>query len=78
MIVGIDNIDGAEPLETFEWPVDKHVVIVMGEESCGLTDEMLGLCDKLVYIKQYGSVRSLNVGAASGIAMYDYCRKVVD
>jgi tRNA G18 (ribose-2'-O)-methylase SpoU len=30
-----------------------------------------------VYIKQYGSVRSLNVGTASGIAMYDYCNKVV-
>lgn len=78
LMVGIDNINGAEPIETFEWPKDKHVVLVLGEESCGLTAEMIARCDKMVYIKQYGSVRSLNVGTASGIAMYDYCRKVVD
>lgn len=76
LIVGIDNIDGAEPIESFEWPKDRHVVIVLGEEAIGLTDEMIDLCDKLVYIKQYGSVRSLNVGTASGIAMYDYCQKI--
>lgn len=78
LIVGVDNIEGAEPIETFEWPKDKHVVITLGEEAVGLTDNMIALCDKMVYIKQYGSVRSLNVGVASGIAMYDYCRKVVD
>lgn len=78
LIVGVDNIDGAKPIESFDWPKDRHVVIAFGEESCGLSKEIISMCDHLVYIKQYGSVRSLNVGTASGIAMYDYCRKVFD
>lgn len=72
VVVGVDNIEGAEPIEQFNWP-DKHVVIALGQEHTGLTQEIVDLCDHLVYIKQYGSVRSLNVGVASGISMFSYC-----
>lgn len=78
LIVGVDNIEGAKPIENFIWPKDKHVVITFGEESCGLSEEIIKMCDHIVYIKQYGSVRSLNVGTASGIAMYDYCNKTIN
>jgi tRNA G18 (ribose-2'-O)-methylase SpoU len=55
----------------------KHVrFMAFGQEQTGLEPEMLKLCKHLVYIKQYGSVRSLNVGCASAIAMYDYCQKM--
>ncbi len=76
VLIGFDNIDGAVPLESFEWPED-HVVMAFGQEQAGLSDEILALCRKVVYISQYGSVRSLNVGCASAIAMYDYCAKKV-
>jgi len=77
LIVGIDNLPGAVPLETFDWPADRHVVMTLGQEQLGLPEEVASICEHLVYIKQYGSVRSLNVGVAAGIAMYDYCRKVL-
>lgn len=76
VLVGIDNLDGSVPIETFDWPKDRHVVMAFGQEGTGLTPEMVDLCDHMVYIKQYGSVRSLNVGCASAIAMYDYCQKL--
>ena len=76
VVVGVDNIEGSKSIEEFEWPY-KHTVIALGQEQTGLTDEILDLCDHLVYIKQYGSVRSLNVGTATGIAMYDYCKKII-
>lgn len=75
-VVGVDNIDGAISVETFEWPRDKHVVMIFGQEQTGLTQDMIDLCHNIVYITQYGSVRSLNVGVASGICMYDYCAKM--
>jgi tRNA G18 (ribose-2'-O)-methylase SpoU len=49
--------------------------MVFGQEQEGLTEELLARCEKITFIHQYGSVRSLNVGVASGIAMYDYCKK---
>lgn len=74
-IVGVDNIDGAECINDMCLPTDKHIIFAFGEENSGLSQEILDICDTVVYIKQYGSVRSLNVGTVSGIVMYEYCRK---
>lgn len=78
LVVGIDNIPEAVPIDTFEWPHDKHVVMVFGQEQVGIPPELHKVCSKFVYIRQYGSVRSLNVGTAAGIAMYDYCSKIIN
>lgn len=77
LVVGVDNLEGAVPMEDFQWPRDQHVIMAFGEETDGLPPEFIKLCQTMVYIKQYGSVRSLNVGCASAVAMYDYCRKVL-
>ena len=42
---------------------------IFGEESNGIENWLLDICDEYVYIPQFGSVRSLNVGTASGIIM---------
>lgn len=76
VVVGIDNLEGAVPIESFVWPT-AHVILAFGQEDVGLPEEILKICNHLVYIKQYGSVRSLNVGCASSIAMYDYCQKTL-
>lgn len=76
VLIGFDNIQDAVPLEKFEWP-QGHVIMAFGQEQAGLSAEVLAMCEKVVYISQYGSVRSLNVGCASAIAMYDYCNKMV-
>jgi tRNA G18 (ribose-2'-O)-methylase SpoU len=74
-LVGIDNIPGAVPIDDFEWP--ERTLMCFGQEQIGLPQNVINRCKSVVYIKQYGSVRSLNVACASAIAMQDYCRKVV-
>lgn len=74
-IVAIDNVDGAVAIDDYQW-VPKSVML-FGEEGRGLSQEALALADDIVYIRQFGSVRSLNVGTASGIVMFDYCSKMV-
>lgn len=74
-LVAVDNVPGAEPIESFEWPSGPFLM-AFGQEAVGLPPELLERAAHTVYITQYGSVRSLNVGTASGIAMYDYCRKL--
>lgn len=76
-IVGMDNIPGAKDITNYEWNCDMHTVMVFGQEKNGIPAELLAVCDDVVYIPQYGSVRSLNVGTASGIAMYAYCSNLV-
>jgi tRNA G18 (ribose-2'-O)-methylase SpoU len=74
----MDNIDRAMNINHYNWSEDVHTVMVFGQEKNGIPHELLNLCDDVVYIPQYGSVRSLNVGTASGIAMHSYCSSVVD
>lgn len=49
----------------FKYP-DK-TVLLFGEEQNGLSDDVLTRCGNVVTIPSNGSVRSLNVGTASGI-----------
>lgn len=75
VVVSVDNIESAVPIEDFEWDKTKHYFIIMGQEQIGVPQEVLDISEHCVYIKQYGTVRSLNVGTASGIVMQDYCVK---
>lgn len=72
-IVGFDNIPGSVPISTYNW--HPNTLIVFGSEGVGLTPLMQSYCDELVYIEQFGSVRSLNVATAAGIAMNDFVTK---
>lgn len=73
-IVGFDDTPESKPLNDYEWP-DCHCTLVFGQEQLGIPQKIKDICHDMVYIKQYGSVRSLNVAVASGIAMYDICNK---
>jgi len=74
VFVGLDNnVDRCVPMETFEWP--PNALMIFGEEGEGISPLLSKHCDYIVSIKQFGSVRSLNVGTSSGIAMYDWVLK---
>jgi tRNA G18 (ribose-2'-O)-methylase SpoU len=70
VIIGVDNLEGAIPLESYELP--QRTCLVFGSEGPGLTDELVAGCKDLVAITQHGSTRSLNAGAAAAIAMYHW------
>lgn len=71
--VGIDNVEGSIPINEFDWP--KKPLLVFGSEKEGLDfdPKLRYTCKHLVNIPQLGSVRSLNVATAAGIALYDLC-----
>jgi tRNA G18 (ribose-2'-O)-methylase SpoU len=68
--IGVDNLPGSVPLESFELP--QRCCLVFGSEGPGLTAEVVARCAGLVAISQYGSTRSINAGAAAAIAMYHW------
>lgn len=72
-LIGVDCVEGSIPMESFEWP--DNTLMIFGEEGLGLTEGTKQLCEKIVHISMFGSVRSFNAGVASGIAMYDWVNK---
>jgi tRNA G18 (ribose-2'-O)-methylase SpoU len=67
-LIGIDNTPGSVPLEGFELPAE--CVLVFGQESTGLSDDARDACAAVLHIRQFGSTRSINAGAAAAIAMH--------
>lgn len=74
-VVGIDNVEGSVPLETYDLP--RECVLLFGQEGPGLTDEAVAHCVDVLAIAQFGSTRSINVGAAAAVAMHAWVRRHV-
>ena len=68
-----NNVPGCKPLG--EKVFKKETTLLLGGESDGLTPEILKEVDDIRYIESFGSTRSVNVGVASGIAMYEWARQ---
>jgi tRNA (guanosine-2'-O-)-methyltransferase len=72
-IVGLELAD--ESLPFFELDLRGDVCIALGNESNGLNDAALACCDTVGYIPQLGRVGSLNVAAATAVALYETRRQ---
>jgi tRNA G18 (ribose-2'-O)-methylase SpoU len=72
-IIAIDNQAGSVPLSAADLPA--HSALVFGGEGPGLSAEMIAASEQMIAIEQYGSTRSVNVGVASGIILYEWVRR---
>jgi tRNA G18 (ribose-2'-O)-methylase SpoU len=71
-VVGIDNLPGANALESADLP--RACALLFGQEGPGLSEAARLACDDVFSIAQFGSTRSINAGVASGIAMHAWIR----
>lgn len=74
VFVACDNVDGAIPISSYTHV--PNTLFIFGSEGTGLTPTLQKMCDKLIYIEQFGSVRSLNAAVASGIILHDFVRQM--
>lgn len=72
-VIAIDIVESSTPLHDAKLPV--NAVLVFGAEGPGLSEEILNKAAKVINIEQFGSTRSVNVGVASGIAMYAWMQQ---
>lgn len=75
-IVAIENHDErSQPLGKKKFV--EATTLIFGSENSGLTEEALVAADDVREIESFGSTRSVNVGVAAGIAMYEWVRQCV-
>ena len=75
-IIAIENnTNRAKPLHEKLFP--ENTTLVFGSENSGISPELLQHAADVRYIESFGSTRSVNVGAAAAIAMYEYIRQVL-
>ena len=73
VLIGIDNLPGCVPIETFDLPA--NALLLFGQEGEGLTPEARAEVSAVLSIAQFGSTRSINAGAAAAIAMHAWVRR---
>lgn len=71
-IIAVDNVAQAQDIRQIEKSSD--AVLVFGAEKTGISESMLQAADECVMIPQQGSTRSLNVGVAAGITLWEWLR----
>lgn len=72
-IISIDKIEGSKPLAKAKLPAG--AIYVFGNESDGVSEEIKKASSEVLHIEQFGSTRSVNVGVASGIFLYEWLRQ---
>ena len=70
-----NNTPRAKPLH--EHTFTPNTTLIFGSENSGITPDLLAKAHQVRYIESFGSTRSVNVGVAAGIAMYEYTRQVI-
>ena len=74
-IVAIETADNATCIYDTQLP--KDVAFIVGSESHGLSEDLLGQCDMVVYIPVPGPTRSLNVSHAAAVALFEWQRQML-
>lgn len=72
-VVAIELTSDAVALHQADLATD--VALVIGHEDRGVTPATLAECDQVAFIPQLGKVGSLNVAAATAIAIYEARRR---
>ncbi len=67
-LVALALTDAAVPIHEYAWP--PRTAVVLGSEGPGLRWKTIDACDAVVKAPMFPGVDSLNVGTASGIALY--------
>lgn len=75
IVVAIDN-NRPESKTLQGAKLQPNSILVFGSESDGISQELLDLADCCYYIEQLGSTRSINVGCASAVALYEFTRRL--
>ncbi len=68
-----NNTPRAQPLNQKKFT--RETTLIFGSENNGISEELLAKVDDVRFIESFGSTRSVNVGVAAGIAMYEYVRQ---
>ncbi|MBC7869051.1 TrmH family RNA methyltransferase [Candidatus Saccharibacteria bacterium] len=67
-IVGLEQDERSIMLADYKPP--KKIVLLLGEEVEGITNDLRNQCDNLIEIPMMGKKESFNVSVAAGIALY--------
>ncbi len=76
-IVALEITDSSLPIDTFSFPLNKAITLVIGDENFGVSDAILKLSEAIIHINMFGQNSSMNVVQATNIALYEITKQLL-
>ena len=67
--------EGSTALPNFQWPTDKKIALVFGNEVRGVSQGAMDLIDECLEVPQFGTKHSFNISVCAGIVIWELFRQ---
>lgn len=71
LIVAVEQVENSIFLNDFKNSNDQKIALVLGNETDGVSEEVLEVCDLCIEIPQFGTKHSFNVSVCAGIVLWE-------
>ncbi|HIC31211.1 MAG TPA: TrmH family RNA methyltransferase [Flavobacteriaceae bacterium] len=75
-IISLEITDNSSTLHHFNFNINKPLVLVVGDENFGVSEDILNISDAIVHIDMFGQNSSMNVVQATSIALYEMTKQL--
>jgi 23S rRNA (guanosine2251-2'-O)-methyltransferase len=75
-IIALDKTSKSMDYIDFKPPINQKILLLIGAEKFGVSEELLALVTTAIHLPMLGVNTSMNVGVATGIAVFDLLKKV--
>lgn len=75
-IISLEITNSSEPIHNVTFSSEKPIVLVVGDENFGVSENILQLSDKILHINMFGKNSSMNVVQATNIALYEITKQL--
>lgn len=76
-LVALEITQNSIPVHEYRITADRPIVLIIGDENFGVSEEVLSLCDKTIHIEMFGQNSSMNVVQATNIALYEITKQLL-
>lgn len=75
-LIALEITDKSIAIDQFNFLNLKGIVLVIGDENLGVSEEVLKECEAQVHITMYGKNSSMNVSQATSVALYEITKQL--
>lgn len=76
-IIALEITKDSIPLNKLQFSNNKPIVLLVGDENFGISEDLLKLADKIIHIEMFGHNSSMNVVQATNIALYEITKQLI-
>lgn len=75
-IVSLEITKQSKPLQLYNFSEIEKVVVIVGDENYGVSENALKLSDDIIHIEMFGQNSSMNVAQAANTVLYEITKQL--